>query len=87
MWSKLWPTERGQTHRHTPHALTDKKVKTEGPKILSNDIFYFRTVIIGGPINYKHKNIESQYMYIHNNKYDILTKQKSPDDTENGKCV
>ena len=27
-----------------------KKVKTEGPKILSNDIFYLMTVIIGGPI-------------------------------------
>ena len=29
---------------------TDKSLKTAGPKILSNDIFYFRTVIIGGPI-------------------------------------
>ena len=29
----------------------DKKVKTEEPKILSNDIFYFKTVIIGGPTN------------------------------------
>ena len=28
---------------------TDKSLKTEGPKILSHDIFYFRTVIIGGP--------------------------------------
>ena len=28
----------------------DKKVITEGPKILSNDIIYFRTMIIGGPI-------------------------------------
>ena len=27
---------------------TDKSLKTEGPKILSNDIFYFRNVIIGG---------------------------------------
>ena len=34
--------------RHT-HGQTKVK-KTEGPKILSNDIFYFRTVIIGGPI-------------------------------------
>ena len=39
-----------QTHRHTG-TWTDKSLKTEGPKILSNDIFYFRTVIIGGPIN------------------------------------
>ena len=29
---------------------TDKSLKTEGSKILSNDIFYLRTVIIGGPI-------------------------------------
>ena len=34
---------------------TDKSLKTEGPKILSNDIFYFRTVIIGGPIFKKKK--------------------------------
>ena len=38
-----------QTDRIT-HTGTDKSLKTEGPKILSNDIFYFRTVIIGGPI-------------------------------------
>ena len=47
---------RARTFRHTPHARTYKKVKTEGPMILSNDIFYFKTVIIGGPkyvINYK----------------------------------
>ena len=36
--------------RHTHVTRTDKSLKTEGPKILSNDIFYFRTVIIGGPI-------------------------------------
>ena len=28
---------------------TDKSLKTEGPKILSNYIFYFKTVIIGSP--------------------------------------
>ena len=41
---------RTDTHTHTG---TDKSLKTEGPKILSNfnDIIYFRTVIIGGPIN------------------------------------
>ena len=39
-----------RTHRHTDTG-TDKSLKTEGPKILSNDIFYFRTVIIGGPTN------------------------------------
>ena len=40
-----------QTDTHT-HTGTDKSLKTEGPKILSNfnDIFYFRIVIIGGPI-------------------------------------
>ena len=41
-----------QTHRHTDRdtdTWTDKSLKTEGPKILSNDIFHFRTVIIGGP--------------------------------------
>ena len=32
---------------------TDKSLKTEGPKILSNDNFYFRTVIIGGPMKIK----------------------------------
>ena len=37
-----------QTHTDT-HTGTDKSLKTEGPKILSNDIFYFMTVIIGGP--------------------------------------
>ena len=31
------------------HTQTDRKVKTEGPHILSNDIFYFKTVIIGFP--------------------------------------
>ena len=25
VWSKLWPTERGQTHRHTPHGQTKSK--------------------------------------------------------------
>ena len=36
------------TDRHTQ---TDKKVKIEGPKSLSNDIFYHHTLITGGPIN------------------------------------
>ena len=44
---------RARIDTHTklmPHATrTDKSLKTEGPMILSNDIFYFRTVIIGGP--------------------------------------
>ena len=41
-------TDTLQTHGRR----TDKSLKTEGPKtkILSNDIFYFMTVIIGGPI-------------------------------------
>ena len=42
---------RARTDIHTPHARTDKKVKTEGTMILSNDMFYFKCVmIIGGPI-------------------------------------
>ena len=45
-----------QTHRNThryierhtyTHIMTDRKVKTESPKIFSNDIFYLKTVIIG----------------------------------------
>ena len=41
---------RARTDTHTIYARAEKKVKTEGPKILSNDIFYFKTVmIIGGP--------------------------------------
>jgi len=39
--------------RQTAHVTwTDKSLKTKGPKILSNYIFYFKfkTVIIGGPI-------------------------------------
>ena len=40
------------TDRQTHVTGTDKSLKIEGPNILSNDIFYFRTVIIGGPIIY-----------------------------------
>ena len=40
---------RARTDTHTDTG-TDRKVKTEGPKILSNDIFYFKTVVFGGPI-------------------------------------
>ena len=50
----------GQTHRQThtqTHGHMDSKsLKTEGPMILSIDIFYFRTVIIGGPIKKKCAN-------------------------------
>ena len=38
-----------QTDRQIDTQSTDKKIKTERPKTLSNDIFYFKTVIIGGP--------------------------------------
>ena len=41
-----------QKHKHTDtqtDGLTDRKVKTERPKILSNDIFYCKTVIIASP--------------------------------------
>ena len=45
---KTMATEREQTHRQT-HRQTDidtvRTVKTEGPKILSNDIFYLLTLI------------------------------------------
>ena len=44
------------TKRHTDTG-TDESLKTEGPKILSNDIFYFRTVIIGGPTTEAQKKI------------------------------
>ena len=54
------PADR-QTHRHTDTG-TDKSLKTEGPKILSNDIFYFRTVIIGGPIISLSKNHETKML-------------------------
>ena len=38
-------------YRTRTDTRTDKKkVKTEGPEILSNDIFYFKTVIIDGVI-------------------------------------
>ena len=43
-----------QTERQT-HTWTDKSLKTEGPKILSNYIFYFKNVIIGGPIWLRNK--------------------------------
>ena len=36
--------------RQTHGRQTDKSLKPEGPMILSIDIFYFKTVIIGGPI-------------------------------------
>ena len=41
---------RAWTDRHN-HRRMDKSLKTEGPKILSNYIFYFKTVIFGGPID------------------------------------
>ena len=48
--SKLWRTACGQTDGQTDVRRTDKSLKTEGPMILSIDIFYFKTVIIGGPM-------------------------------------
>ena len=36
--------------RLTHASRTDKKVKTEGPEILLNNIFYFKNVVIDGPI-------------------------------------
>ena len=39
-----------RTDRQTDVRRTDKSLKTEGPMILSIDIFNFKTVIIGGLI-------------------------------------
>ena len=39
-----------RTDRQTHGRRTDKSLKTEEPKILSNDIYYFKIVIIGGLI-------------------------------------
>ena len=55
------PTDR-QTDRHTDTG-TDKSLKTEGPKILSNNIFFFRTVIIGGPTTCYHSIKLKQNLY------------------------
>ena len=52
MLSKLWHTEPGQTH----DTRTDRRLKTEGHKILSNDVFYFSTVIIGR-LNYHFRQL------------------------------
>ena len=41
----------GRTDGQTDVRRTDKSLKTEGPMILSIDIFYLKTVIIGGPKN------------------------------------
>ena len=43
---------RARTDTQTNATRTDKKVKTEGRKILPNDIFFFRTpiIFIVGPI-------------------------------------
>ena len=39
--------------RQTDRKHTDRQkiLKNEGPKIMSYDIFYFKNVIIGGPMN------------------------------------
>ena len=41
---------RVNTDTQTDTLWTDKSLKTEWPMILLNDIFVFKTVIIGGPI-------------------------------------
>ena len=43
---------------------TDKSLKTEETKILSNYIFYFKTVIIGPPIMRFNKNKKLDWIYI-----------------------
>ena len=42
-----------RTDRHTQ----GQTKRTEGPMVLSNDIFNFKTVIIGGPITLKSKQL------------------------------
>ena len=62
-----------QTHRQT-ETWTDKSLKTEGPMILSNNIFYFKTVmIIGGPI-IVFKNVVIMFLYT--KKYINLSRSK-----------
>ena len=43
------PADRQTDTRQTHGRRTNKSLKTEGPMILTIDIFYFKTVIIGGP--------------------------------------
>ena len=62
VWSKLWRTACAQTDGQTD-GRTDKSLKTEGPMLLSIDIFYFKTVIIGGPIYYTTKSLRTYFTY------------------------
>ena len=39
----------------------DRKVKTEGHKIISNDIQYFQTVIIGSPKQNNTSTLQEQF--------------------------
>ena len=65
-----------QTHTHThTDTGTDKSLKTEGPKILSNDIFYFRTMIIGGPILRPKQIVNSFLSHILDMILDLLIRQ------------
>ena len=59
------------TDRHT-----DRKVKTDGPKILSNDIFYLKTVIIGGPKTSLLKYFSSMYVFLVPNQFTRCQKNK-----------
>ena len=52
-----------RTDRHT----TDKSLKTQGPMILSIDIFYSKTVIIGGPKKRIDKQLFLMYIVEFNN--------------------
>ena len=47
-------TDRETHGRHMADGQT-KVLKIEGPMIMSIDIFYFKTVIIGGPKSYVNK--------------------------------
>ena len=57
---------RARTDTQTHATRTGKKVKTEGPKMLSNHIVYFKTVIIGGPTHLyvSLKHISDSHIYL-----------------------
>ena len=51
---------RVDTDRHTDR----QKIKAEGTSILSNAIFYFRTMIIGGNYNHNNYNLNCSHGYV-----------------------
>ena len=51
---------------------TDKSLKNEGPMILSIDIFYFKTVIIGGPIHFFISVVKTFYLQFQQTCCDLV---------------